>query len=330
MAWYDEITNDCDVVLSTRVRYARNLEDYPFDLCDASKVSDEMIERVINACQCNMNELRMSHLTPNARLALCEQHYISPSFMDQTNGVLIYQEDKGIYLMTPEEDHIRLQVLGAGYCPEILLERADNVLKDLEDTLRFSYDKKLGYLTRCPTNLGLALRISVMVFLPGLVFENGIARLHESLSSVGYNLRGMYGEGSKSIGALFQISNRYSLGYTKRDIITGFSDMIEKVIAAEKLARSKLNLENLADRSGRAYGILSYAKKMSYDEFLSHYSNLRLGYAMKLQLPRECSLSKLDSLLIKCAPGMITGEYQCVGSNERDLCRAKYLFKILH
>lgn len=317
--------NDLSVVVSTRVRYARNIEDYPFDLSGSRVMRDELVLRIKEALGTAFQEEDMQTLSPNKRLCLCEQHRISPEFMKSAVGTLFSKEKEGIYLMALEEDHIRLQVIDKGYCPAALLQKADDVIANLENKLRFSFDDKLGYLTRCPTNLGHGLRFSVMVFLPGLTSHAEIAGLQQNLFDLGFNLRGMYGEGSKSGGCLYQISNRGSLGMTKEALLCEFDALISRVISAEMMARQRFDRDILLDSAGRAYGILAYACKMTYEEFLGHYANLRTGYAFDLDLPKYCNMELLDELLILLSPGMIHESFSCKNSEQRDLERAKLL-----
>ena len=315
--------NERGVVVSTRVRYARNIEDYPFDLSASQVMRDELILRIKGALGDTFQEDDMQTLSPNKRLCLCEQHRISPEFMKNAVGALFSKENEGIYLMALEEDHIRLQVIDNGYCPAALLQKADRLLADLETKLRFSFDEKLGYLTRCPTNLGHGLRFSVMVFLPGLTSSAEIAALQQNLFDLGFNLRGMYGEGSQSNAFLYQISNRSSLGMTKEALLSEFDALISRVISAEIAARQRFQRDILSDSAGRAYGILAYAGKMSYEEFLGHYANLRTGYALGLDLPKTCNIELLDELLILLSPGMISEAFACKNSSQRDWERAK-------
>ncbi|MBE6638449.1 MAG: hypothetical protein E7616_03200 [Ruminococcaceae bacterium] len=318
---------DCDrsVILTTRVRYARNIEDYPFDLSSSQAMRSELLEKVRIALGNKFLANDMSSLDANARLALCEGHKISPIFMNQAIGTLFSDEERGIYIMVPEEDHIRLQVIGDGYCPETVMERANTVLADLSDKLRFSFNSRLGYLTRCPTNLGYGLRLSVMAFLPGLTTVGDIARLSDSLGGLGFNLRGMYGEGTSSEGFLYQISNRYSLGSTENEILLRFVETIGRVIEAELKARAHIDRDLILDTAGRAYGIMAYAGRISYDEFLKHYASLRLGYALQLSLPESCNIHTLDALLTYLAPGQITCRYHCKNAEDRDRARADRL-----
>ncbi len=329
MTWYNDLTWD-SVVISTRARIARNVEDYPFDLTASDAVRNELTERVKSALTDAYAVADMKNVSPADRRALLDGHFISPDFMQNANGLLLSNEEQGVYIMTPEEDHIRLQVLGKGYCSEKVLETANSVLDLLSDKLKFSFDAHLGYLTRCPTNLGHGLRLSVMAFLPGLSANSDIARLADSLSGLGFNLRGMYGEGTRSGGCLYQISNRSSLGVSISDILSSFSSVVRRITEAEERARAMLAREEIADQAGRAYGILAYAGKLSYDEFLNHYASLRLGYALSVQdLTDRCHPGVLDSLLVTLAPGMITNAYHTENSSERDRARAKELKKKL-
>ncbi len=328
--WYQDGNNERDVILSTRARLARNIEDYPFTLLAMPKVKDELVHRVQTAVEGVLLPIEMEKLSQVERLALCEEHVISPAFMDDGNGVLLFDREKGIFLMTPEEDHIRLQVVRGGFVPKEVLQTAFDFVFSLEDKLKFSYDEKWGYLTHCPTNVGTALRLSAMAFLPGIVREKRMSALSESLGKLGFHVRGMYGEGTKADACLFQISNRYSLGMTKEEVLSSFVSVLKRVIELERTCRSILDNERLRDSSGRAYGVLRYCHAISYDEFLAHYANLRLAVSNCDVLPFTLDLITLDGLFVGCAPGMLTKQQNCVGSKERDRARAKYIQSVLN
>ena len=327
--WYEDGNSHRDVILSTRARFARNIEDYPFDLSEMPKVKKELVQRVQTACSGVLQSVEMGKLSQSERLALCEEHIISPAFMDDGGGVLLCDREKGIFMMTPEEDHIRLQVMHGGFMPKEVLETASSFLASFDTQLKFSYDEKWGYLTHCPTNLGTALRWSVMAFLPGIVVEKRLPALTDSLAGLGFHVRGMYGEGSKSDACLFQISNRYSLGATKEEILSSFVSVLQRVMELERKCRSALNKDTLSDTAGRAYGVLRYCYKLSYDEFLTHYANLRLAVSVSVPLPFVLDLITLDRLLVECAPGSVTKQYNCVGSADRDRARAKHIQSVL-
>lgn len=329
MMWYEDGNNERDVVLSTRARLARNIEDYPFDLTGQPKVCKELVDRIKDALTDELQTIDMQTLSWMQRLALCEEHAISPEFMEQDGGMLLFDREKGIFLMTPEEDHIRLQVMNGAFAPREVLERAWSFISCLNEKIKFSYDKQWGYLTHCPTNLGNALRLSVMAFLPGIVMKKRVTALSESLSKLGFHVRGMYGEGSKSNAYLFQISNRYSLGMTKDEILSSFVATIESVMELERKCRNGLDIEAFSDTAGRAYGMLRYCRKITYDEFLTHYANLRLAISTRMPLPFALDLITLDQLFVGCAPGVLTTRYSCIGSSDRDLARAKYIQSVL-
>ncbi len=329
MMWYKNGVSDRDVILSTRARFARNIEDYPFDLSQMPKVRAELIQKVQSSCESVLQPTEMAKLTQVERLALCEEHVISPAFMDSGDGVLLSDRKQGVFLMTTEEDHIRLQVIGGGFVPKQVMETADRFVSLLDERLKLSYDEKWGYLTHCPTNLGGALRLSVMAFLPGIVTEKRISALSETLVGMGYHLRGMYGEGSKSSGCLYQISNRYSLGMTSDELLSSFISVVEKVIELERRCREHLSQDTLQDTAGRAYGALRYCCRISYDEFLTHYTHLRLAVCSVSDLPFDLDLLTLDRLLVGTAPGMLTKAYDCHGGKERDKARAKYIQSVL-
>ena len=215
--WYLQSGKESDVVLSTRIRLARNLSDIPFvDKCskdDAEKVL-QRAEKLTNVLGTGFKLLRLKDMDNITRLSLIEKHLISPDFAvdENSRGAIIINEEENICIMVNEEDHLRIQVLSAGLELENSLNLATELDEKIEKAVNYAFNEKYGFLTTCPTNVGTGLRASVMVHLPALTLTGNINKILEVVNEFGMNIRGIYGEGSKSQGNIYQVSNKQSLG----------------------------------------------------------------------------------------------------------------------
>ena len=337
MNWYNKQTMENDVVISTRIRLARNLCDYPF----ASKLDPtsarEIIEKVASALTPhNFTMIDMAGVSALEAQSYVEKHVISTDFAKKsTPHALLTSEELSVATMVCEEDHIRIQCLLPGFQLDRAFENACKVDDLLDGALNIAYDEKLGYLTHCPTNLGTGIRASVMVFLPALTMTNQIASLSAQLSKIGLTIRGMYGEGSASRGAIYQISNQITLGITEEDTIKKLKEIISKIIHDEKrLCQNiyKSSEDSLTDKILRSVGTLRYARLISSEEFFSLYSDIRLG--ILLGIIKDISYTTLDNLLYEAMPASLILKFgDNIGkdaTNElvRDRMRATYLKSI--
>ncbi len=334
MTWYETKGRDSDVFVSSRIRLARNLNDYPFEgrLDDASR--REIINKVRSAFEGD-GEYRFvdfSALPENERIAAAEEHKVSPEFARGTAArAAIESSDGAVSVMILEEDHVRIQSILPGKSLKEAYDRAASVDGKLDSKLNIAYDDKLGYLTHCPTNLGTGMRASVMMFLPGTVAAGGIRTLANQLSKIGLTVRGMSGEGSAADGCLFQISNQVTLGVTEEETISKLSDVTGKIAEQERAFRKKLaekDGERLNDRVMRAYGTLMYATMIDTKELFSLYADVRLGVC--LGLIEGIGTEKLDTILIRSMPAMLMRDH---GGNmtpaERDHARAENVRRLL-
>lgn len=332
MAWYNDKGADNDVVVSSRIRFARNLEDYPF----ASKLdptsASEIIEKVESVFGDGWKTVDFAKLPAAEASSYAEKHFVSPEFVSgNLPRALVYDEAKGIYIMVCEEDHLRMQCI----LPGLSLGDAFDRLCEADDTvnasLKIAYDDTLGYLTHCPTNLGTGMRASVMLFLPALTMTKQLAGIAPQLSKLGLTLRGLYGEGSESEGCLYQISNQLTLGVTEKDAIKKLTEVVRQIIESERKSRASIRSDNadaVADMCRRAYGTLKYAELISSGEFMKLYSNVRLGIA--LGLVPELTFEALGGLMIDVLPATLTvrGGHE-LSEHERDRKRAELIRKAL-
>ncbi|MCQ2454822.1 MAG: ATP--guanido phosphotransferase [Clostridia bacterium] len=323
--WYNENYGKDNIVISTRVRLARNIENLPFP----SKMTDlqmkELYEKVSSATKDNvcLKFILMKDIPENERFALVERHIISKEFATNTeNRAIIISEDESIAIMIGEEDHIRIQVISSGFSPEKAYETADKIDNELSRKLPISFDEQLGYITECLTNLGTGLRVSAMLHLPLLEANGKINELAETLGKIGLTIRGMYGEGSKALSSFYQISNQITLGLTEKEAITTLNNITAKIIDAEMNLRKRLDRLQIEDRASRALYILKGAKILSSSEAMKLLSDIMIGQSLEL-LSKEAIMP--IKALITTGPFMLMSKYGDIPPTERDIKRAEIL-----
>lgn len=308
-AWMTE--TDSPVVISSRVRLARNLEDFPFPHVlgpEGAGQVEKIVSPVLTDIEGNigLNYISLTELNSIERQVLIEKHLISPSLGGSTGarGVAL-APDHRYAVMVNEEDHVRIQVLLPG---NQLLEthRLATGLDDaLEAKLDFAYRESQGYLTACPTNVGTGLRASVMVHLPGLVITKQVQQVLGALTRLGLDVRGLYGEGSQSSGHMFQVSNQITLGKSEEDILTHLDAVTGQIVEQELQARELLQVQMpmlLEDKVWRARGTLQNARLLSSEDAMRLLSHDRLGSDIGL-LPKikDC----FASLIVDTRPGCL-------------------------
>ena len=333
--WYLQNGKESDVVLSSRIRIARNLKKYPFPSVyrkeDAKMISDE-IENVTPSLGYGLKFLKLEDIDDVTKMSLVEKHIISPDFALSKNeyaGLLI-NEEENICFMINEEDHIRMQVFATGLELDNLLKLAIEIDEKLENFVVYAYSEKYGFLTSCPTNVGTGLRASVMVHLPGLSMTGNIQKVLDVVNNFGMNIRGIYGEGSKSQGDIYQISNNQSLGITEEETIQKIKKITEKVIEQERMARKVLgkNTIDLEDMVYRAYGLISNARKISSNECRNLLSQIKLG--TDLGIIKELDDSKVNKLNLYTMPANLQKYVgKPLNGYERDIKRAEVIKQII-
>lgn len=334
MMWYEITGKDSDVVVSSRVRLARNLCDYPFGKRLEESSAKEIIEKVKGVFD-SVEDYQFTDYTsldPAVKLAEYERHKISREFANaKTPTALIESDEKQIYIMLLEEDHIRIQSIKAGLSLNEAYSAALSADMMIDSSLRIAYDEKLGYLTHCPTNLGTGMRASVMMFLPALTAAGGIRSLQNQLGKLGLTIRGMTGEGSASDGCLYQISNQVTLGSSEEEIIMKLSEICEKITEQERKLREKLKEDEsgrFTDRIMRSYGTMLYATLIDSAELMKLYADVRLGAC--LGMIEGITPKTLDEILVRGMPGVITTENRgAVNPSRRDRCRAEMIRYVL-
>ena len=310
LRWLEEDGPRSDVVLSTRVRVARNLPGHPFPGRAGERELLAVRESVTSAAVGSgyfddAIVLNMEETGPAAREVLFERHLVSRDFTLRPEGrAAVVAGAESVSAMVNEEDHVRLQCIRSGLEPVAAWKLAERVDCEMDQNLHYAYSGEWGFLTACPTNVGTGLRVSVLVHLAGLVREGKIAQVLGSVSRLGLAVRGYYGEGSSPLGAFFQISNQTTLGQTEDDLAYTVERVGAQIAELETEARERLRSERsrrLEDEVHRAHGILSNARLLSIDEVMELCSSLRLGVA--LDLVDGVEMSTVNRLLVVTQPG---------------------------
>ena len=336
MKWYESEGKDRDVVCSTRVRLARNLVDYPFE----PKLDEPSAKAIISRLGSVFTEnagyslVDFGSLDANTRASYAEQHIVSPEFAaKKTPHALFENDEKQIYVMACEEDHIRAQAIIAGYDLDEAYARVCEAEKMIDEKLNIAYSEELGYLTHCPTNLGTAMRASVMMFLPAMTANGEMGAIRNQLEKLGLTVRGMSGEGTRALGCLYQISNSVTLGITEEETLSKLSDVVGYITERERELRKAMKDGDagveLEDKVRRSYGIMAYALKISSSELLGLYADVRLGAAMGLI---DAELSSLDKMLMTTMPATLVshgGDELAASAVMRDKARAAKVREIL-
>ncbi|MDR3561500.1 MAG: protein arginine kinase [Negativicutes bacterium] len=327
---------DGDIVLSSRIRLARNWEGIPFpNRADPQKldaVTAEVRKSVASLRKADKHQyllVEMDKLSPLERQVLVEKHIVSPNLAEQpANRAVLVRDDAAVSIMINEEDHLRIQCLVPGLNLRDANELANTVDDILEAKITFAYNEQAGYITACPTNIGTGLRASVMVHLPALVLTRQINRIMTAATQLGLAVRGLYGEGTEAFGNIFQISNQLTLGHSEQEIIDNLEGIAKQVVEQERLAREALiagSGEALADRVWRAYGVLRYARIVSGQEALTLLSEVRLGIDLKIITGVPTAV--FNELLVTTRPNFlqkIAGRPH-IETAERDQLRAQLI-----
>jgi protein arginine kinase len=340
--WMDGSGPHSDIVLSTRIRLARNLQDYSFGarasegdrraVLRLTREAAEMVPRLSGGTAMSISELQQS-----ARQVLLERHLVSRELIGGTEGeppshaALFLAPRESVGVMVNEEDHLRLQSLLSGFRLRDAWRMADGLDEELGAQLRYAFHAEFGYLTSCPTNVGTGLRASVLMHLPGLVLTQEIAKVLQGMGQVGLTFRGLYGEGSEVVGNFFQISNQTTLGKTEEDLIDHLQTIIQKVVQYEIEARGVLQRDAptvIEDKVWRAYGLLRYARSISFDEVMNLLSGVRLGIGLKL-LPAVSVYTLNQIMIFTQAAHLQQMAEKPLAQADADVQRAEYVRAIL-
>jgi protein arginine kinase len=331
--WMKNEGPESDIVLSSRVRLARNLQEFVFPVAAEKESAHQVIETLsayINdknevSAAGNLEMLMMEELKPIEKRVLVEKHLISPNLADQAKyGAVLMNEDESVSVMINEEDHIRIQCLAPGFQLDEVLRKANEIDNFIEEQTDYAFDETRGYLTSCPTNVGTGLRASVMMHLPALVLTKKISRIIPAINQLGLAVRGIYGEGTEAQGNIFQISNQMTLGKSEEDIIEDLAGVVMQVIQQERAARQQLQDTlklQLEDKLYRSLGTLENCRIIQSKEAAKCLSDVRLG--IDLEIFNGISNTILNELIILTQPGFLQ-QYagEVLNPEERDIRRA--------
>ena len=334
--WYLQTGKDSDVVISSRVRLARNLADFTFpnnkSKNETKKVFDKL-EEISPSLGYGLKFLKLDNMDDITKISLMEKHLISPDFAmnNKPNKAIIINDDENICIMVNEEDHMRIQVFGSGLEIDNLVGLITEIDEKLSSLVNYAYHEKFGYLTACPTNIGTGMRISIMCHLPALTITGNIGKVLRAVNNFGMNIRGIYGEGSESKGDIYQIFNTQSLGLSENEIMKNVKNVTDKIIEQERMARKNLEKQpiELEDRVYRAYGILANSRKLSTDECRKLLSDVKLG--TDLGIITELNDSKIREIELYTQPGNLQKlSGATMNSFDRDIKRCEIIKQIIN
>lgn len=331
--WLRGVGPDNDIVVSTRIRLARNLASYPFsNRASAHQKAeiDHLLQERLSKIDFlpKLEHLSLSQFGPLERQFLVERQLISREFAntDGPRGVALSPQET-ISVMINEEDHLRLQVLRCGYALDDAWQEIDRLDDALEQKVNYAFSEEFGYLTACPTNVGTGMRASVMMHLPALVIQKEIEKVFRALQKINLAVRGLYGEGSRASGDFYQISNQVTLGKSEATILTDLRGVIPQIIQYERQARQALTRDRreiTEDRVRRALGTLRNATMMTSEETMDLLSSVRLG--INLGLLDDLTVPQVNELFLNTQPAHLQ---KLMGSSldgeERNSARARYL-----
>ncbi len=332
-SWFSPDDQQETIAISTRIRIARNIKGIPFP----SKMTTEHFVKVNNAVRKVIEDsnapiakklkyIAMDNIPEIERYAMVERHIISKKFASKfQNRAIIISEDESVCIMLGEEDHIRIQVLLAGLQFEAAYEIANQIDDILCRGLDLAFDNRIGFLTECPTNLGTGLRASVMLHMPILEDRGEISGLAESINKIGLTVRGMYGEGTKAMASLYQISNQITLGISEENAIDNLKIIATQLIAKEKECRKQLDMLRLEDRCMRSYGILKNARILTSEELMLRVSDVLLGLSVGVV---KCPIWPM-TILVKGQPYMLMKKMGEMTPDSRDIERANFVRNLL-
>ncbi|WP_163971917.1 protein arginine kinase [Oceanobacillus halotolerans] len=333
--WMREDGPDSDIVLSSRIRLARNFAQVSFPIiaeeADLNRIHQFFEQEYTHASFQDYKDFEfipIEDLSPIEKRVLVEKHLISPHLAEKSKyAASLISKNEQVSVMINEEDHIRMQLYFPGFQLNKALEKAFEFDDWLEEKVDYAFDESRGYLTSCPTNVGTGMRASVMMHLPALTMTQQINRMIPAINQLGLVVRGIYGEGSDAVGNIFQISNQITLGKSESDIVEDLESVVRQLIDHERKARQRLmdqSSTRMEDHIYRSYGILKYSRIIESKEAAKCLSNVRLG--IDLGFIDDIKRNILNELMVLTQPGFLQ-QYakKSLTSNERDILRASLI-----
>ncbi|NJN14327.1 MAG: protein arginine kinase [Planctomycetes bacterium] len=332
--WLKGSGPDSDIVISSRVRLARNRADYPF-LTRASEAQRAEIHESIRAALERLGLTQNGHCyvdlaesNETTSRFLLERHLISRELANGSGGRgVLFDRTEMLAVMVNEEDHLRMQAIRAGFQIREAYEDIRPIDERLDEELKFAFGKEFGFLTACPTNVGTGMRASVMLHLPALVFTKQIDKVFASVTKINLAVRGFYGEGTQASGDFYQISNQITLGLSEDEILDLLERVVPRIVTYEREVRGHLMEKDrvgLEDKIWRAFGVLQAARSISSEETMDLLSSVRLG--VNLGLIENVDIATVNELFILTQPAHLQRiEKRDLGANERDAARAQFI-----
>lgn len=325
---------ESDIVISSRIRVARNVIGFPLkarlSTDEEGVLCGHLRKRIAEALP--GEQLTYQDVKPMSeieRQVLVERHLISLDHANAGGQRGVATDPAGsLALMVNEEDHLRIQVLGAGLAIQELFDRTQSIMRSLERSIDFAFHPRFGYLTSCPTNVGTGMRISVMLHLPALVQSKHIEKVFNAVAKMNLAVRGFYGEGTKALSDFYQISNQVTLGKTPEELLDSVRPVLPKIVMFERELRDKILREDrlvLEDRVWRAFGTLTHARSMSSDEAFQLLSMIRMG--VHVGLVPDLNIETVNELFLMAQPGHLQMLRGGAGlePKERDVVRAQLI-----
>lgn len=333
--WYLQNGKESDVVVSSRVRLSRNLNDFNFlNRCSKEKQEEilEKIKEIVPSLGYGLKFLKLDDLDEITILSLVEKHLISPEFAvkNKNTKAIIINDEENICIMLNEDDHIKMQVFSAGQELENIMNLVVELDEKLGEMVEYAYNKNFGYLTASPVDIGTGMKASVIVHLPALTLTGNLSKVLRVVNNLGMSIKGVYGEGSQNYGDLYQISNNQTIGITEKEIIANVKNITEKIIEQERTARKYLckNEIELRDMVYRAFGVLTYASKLGTEECRKLLSEVKMG--VDLGILNEIDDGKVRKLELYTKPGNLQKYVgKALDGYERELKRAEIIKQII-
>lgn len=316
-----------DVVLTTRIRFARNIKGYRFPYNMIDKQKKEVLNYIKDRVKDKYNVLELNNIDEVTKKSLFETHVISKELLNGNNSALIMDEEKNITTMINEEDHLRIQAFADGFDIDKAYENITFFDNYLESKLEYAYNENYGYITACPTCIGTGMRVSVMLHLPALEKIGALNKIFNEITNLGISVRGMYGENTNGEGAIYQISNQKTLGISEEDIIEQVKQVTKYIVKQERKAREILKDKiEVKDDIYRSYGILKNAYIVSKKEAMRLLSNIRMG--INMDEIKDINLSNVDKIIKNIGKNTLRKNMKEHFSREQEnVKRAEYIRK---
>ncbi len=334
--WYEVSEIDDNIVISSRIRLARNIKKYPFSCRITDEQALSLIDEIKNSVKNDrtvfaesFDFVNLSEKSDIEKYSFLENHTLSSEIIKKKKpAAALIKDDETICIMLNEEDHIRIQTVLPGYNIVGAWDLANKIDDLIEESVEYAFDKDRGYLTSCVTNIGTGMRASFMIHIPLIEMSGRIRGISQAISKFGMTLRGIYGEGSEPLGSIYQISNQITLGKSEDEIMEALKSVTSQIIEQEKTLRKEV-LKNQSvdfeDRIYRSYGILANCRKINSKEAMKLLSDLRLGFMMGILQVKKPEMN-IYNIMMNIQPGNLIKNFnKNFNQTERDIQRAKYI-----